>query len=223
MNTTPRVTRILCYGDSNTWGRSGSSTDRYPEAVRWTGLLQNMLGKSYEVIEEGLCSRTTNLDEDDPSVIGRNGRDTLFSSLESQYPTDIVILWLGTNDLKAKFDRSPSIVASSLSDLVQIVFDLGKNQANKRPKVLLVSPPLVRDEALKPDTKFKGAGYKSKQLAPKIKKIALKKGCDFVDLAQYVRAGDADGVHLEPEAHKIVAEVMLQKICDMMNSIEIEE
>jgi hypothetical protein len=66
MNTTPSAINILCYGDSNTWGKIPGTTpaQRYPVDVRWTGLLQTRLGIGYEVIEEGLNSRTTDLAED---------------------------------------------------------------------------------------------------------------------------------------------------------------
>lgn len=51
--------RILCYGDSNTWGYiSGSDHQRYGNNERWTKILAKLLGNSFEVIEEGLNSRT---------------------------------------------------------------------------------------------------------------------------------------------------------------------
>lgn len=51
--------RIICYGDSNTWGYiSGSNHIRYSKTKRWTGVLQTLLGDKYEIIEEGLNSRT---------------------------------------------------------------------------------------------------------------------------------------------------------------------
>ena len=75
MNTNPRLTRILCYGDSNTWGKAPDlqNLHRYTAQERWTGLLQAKLGDQYEVLEEGLNSRTTDLDDLDPAKPGRNG------------------------------------------------------------------------------------------------------------------------------------------------------
>ena len=64
--------RILAYGDSNTWGFDpvtwGSvprTLERYPEDIRWTGLLQKALGKDAPVLEEGLCGRTTAFDDEE--------------------------------------------------------------------------------------------------------------------------------------------------------------
>ena len=51
--------RIVCYGDSNTWGSDPATRDRFPPDVRWTGVLARELGDGYQIIEEGLPGRTT--------------------------------------------------------------------------------------------------------------------------------------------------------------------
>jgi len=43
---------ILCYGDSNTYGYNPENGQRYDYNIRWTGILQNLLGLEYRVIEE---------------------------------------------------------------------------------------------------------------------------------------------------------------------------
>ncbi len=106
---------ILCYGDSNTWGYALSSLnfetgycERYPREVRWTGRLQALLGKDYRVIEEGLCGRTTNVDN--PRELGgadSNGKTYLGPCLFSHAPIDWVILMLGGNDFKVALNRTP--------------------------------------------------------------------------------------------------------------------
>ena len=108
--------RILCFGDSNTFGRKSVSfnpeetpivfsQDRFQQNERWTGVMANKLGKDYYVIEEGLCGRTTVLD-DPVGGEHRNGKKYLLPCLESHAPLDLVILMLGTNDLKVKFSMS---------------------------------------------------------------------------------------------------------------------
>ena len=72
MNINPNAATILCYGDSNTYGQKPDKSGRYAADVRWTGRLQNALGGDYYVIEEGLSSRTTDLDYDPRS--GKNGK-----------------------------------------------------------------------------------------------------------------------------------------------------
>lgn len=212
MRTDTNITRVLCFGDSNTWGRSGSSKDRYLANQRWAGLLQEKLGTEYEILEEGLRSRTTDLDDDDPNFPNRNGKEYLRPCLESQYPTDIVVLWLGTNDLKTKYNRTPGQIAQALSELVEMILLVGRTSENTKPGIVLVSPPIVKEEALKPGSQFEGAGEKSKKLPSLIREIATQHGCSFVDLAEYVEPGDADGVHLELESHPKVAEILFEAI-----------
>ena len=62
MTTNPNAVTILCYGDSNTWGQKPDKSGRYPADTRWTGRLQNQLGDGFAIIEEGLGSRTTDLE-----------------------------------------------------------------------------------------------------------------------------------------------------------------
>lgn len=205
MNTSPQTIRILCYGDSNTWGHSGTSRKRYPANARWTGLLQEKLGEKYEVIEEGLCGRTTDLDDDSSAFSNKNGLNHLPACLDSQSPLDLVILWLGTNDLKFKFNRSAQDIAQAVDNLIEIIQTMAK-------KTILVSPPHVREDKLKSDSNFVGAGEKSRQLAGFLKEVAEKRDCIFVDIAEYVKPGDADGVHLEAKVHPIVAEVLYKEI-----------
>ena len=205
MNKNPQAVRILCYGDSNTWGHSGTSKNRYPINGRWTGRLEEKLGGEYEVIEEGLCGRTTDLNDDSSTFSNKNGLSYLPACLDSQSPLDLVILMLGTNDLKSKFNRSAQDIANSIDHLIEIIQTVTK-------KIILMSPPYVREDKLKPDTNFKGAGEKSHQLAGFFKEVAEKRGCNFVNIAEYVQSGDADGIHLEAEMHPIVAEVVYKEI-----------
>lgn len=206
MNTNTKVTRVLCFGDSNTWGRSGSNANRYPANQRWTGLLQENLGDAYEILEEGLRSRTTDIDDPDPNFPNRNGLEYLRPCLESQYPTDIVILWLGTNDLKTKFNKTAQDISNSIEKLVKTILDVGRTQKNEIPKIVIISPPIIKEEALKERSQFSGSGEASKQLAPLYENVSKEYGTAFLDLAQHVEPGNADGVHLELESHAVVAE-----------------
>lgn len=218
MNTNPNATRILCFGDSNTWGRGGANNDRFLASERWTGILQQKLGPTYEILEEGLRSRTADLDDYDEKNPGRNGATYLRPCLESHYPTDLVILWLGTNDLKKKFDRQPKDIAQAIKKLVTMIKTVGKTATNQSPQILLISPPLVREEVLKTGSQFIGAGEKSKQLGPLLKQLASEMQIAFIDLAESTKTGDADGVHLEKEMHQLVAEEFLKIINSIQHS-----
>ena len=100
---------ILCYGDSNTWGYNPVNGLRYPEDVRWTGRLQKLLGPSYRVIEEGCNGRTTVYA--DPEEGWKCGLTYLCPCLNSHKPIDVVILMLGSNDLKRIFHASAQEIA----------------------------------------------------------------------------------------------------------------
>lgn len=212
MNPNPDAKRILCYGDSNTWGRSGQSVTRYPSNIRWTGLLQKKLGNSYEIIEEGLRSRTTDFEDDDPEFPGRNGLTYLRPCLESHNPLDLVILWLGTNDLKSRFNRTPFDVGVGLRKNLELIQAIAKDVQGNQSQILLISPPVVIETHLGSGTQFTGAQAKSQELGRVYERIARDFGCAFVDLASIVQPGKFDGVHLEPESHPIVADRMFEEV-----------
>lgn len=95
--------RIICYGDSNTYGLNPETNLRYPREKRWTGILQNILGNEYLVVEEGLNGRTTVLSE--PGLEYRNGYPYLEPCLQSHIPVDYLVFMLGTNDTKTLFGK----------------------------------------------------------------------------------------------------------------------
>ena len=130
--------RILCFGDSNTWGQDPLTGERLGKDIRWPGVLAKDLGPSCEIIEEGMNGRTTVWD--DPIQGYANGQDYLVPCLKSHRPLDLVIIMLGTNDLKNRFSLSARDIAKGAAVLVGIVFksDCGVKQA--APKVLLVAP-----------------------------------------------------------------------------------
>ena len=138
-------TRILCYRDSLTWGwvpmDNAVPTHRYPYEQRWTGVMAAEIGDGYEIVEEALSGRTTNVD--DPTDPRLNGASYLPSSLASHLPLDLVILLVGTNDTKVYFRRSPFEIAAGVSVLIDQIAKStgGVGTAYPAPQVLLVAPP----------------------------------------------------------------------------------
>mgnify|MGYP001272416558 CR=1 FL=1 len=110
---------ILCYGDSNTHGQipGGTPLDRYTLLQRWPGVLARELGKGWHIIEEGLSGRTTVHDDPIEGAL-KNGRTYLRPCLMSHAPLDLVIIMLGTNDLKARFSQPASEVAMGIGCLI---------------------------------------------------------------------------------------------------------
>lgn len=201
---------ILCYGDSNTWGYDARSQGRFPPDVRWSGVLRNQLGPGYWVVEEGLNGRTTVWD--DP-VAGewKNGLTYLTPCLESHAPIDLVVMLLGTNDLKMRFSVPPSDIASGAERLVNTVRLSTFGPQNRAPQLLLLVPPPVGHLTDYADM-FTGATEKSYKLGLYYRQIAELHGCHFLDTSTLIQSWDLDGIHLSPEDHgklgQAVAEII---------------
>jgi lysophospholipase L1-like esterase len=215
MNTNPTAKTILCYGDSNTWGQKPDKSGRFSADVRWTGLLQQALGEDYYVIEEGLSSRTTDLEYDRKP--GRNGKTYLEPCLDSHMPLDMVILMLGTNDLKIEFNRSPQDIAEATEGLVTLIQSKTAKDGRDPAKIILVSPILVDDQA-PTFAKFYMPGFynhdsalKSQALGAELQKVAANTGCAFVDAAKVAHAGE-DGIHFSQQAHAELAKVLIEEV-----------
>ena len=90
------VKRILCYGDSNTWGYQAVTGSRYPEEVRWPCILQKLLGDAYHVYENGLNGRTTVFEDDyDPY---RSGVKEIIPAIMVTEPLDLIVTLGGSED-----------------------------------------------------------------------------------------------------------------------------
>ena len=214
MNTNPNATTILCYGDSNTWGQTSDRSGRYPADTRWPGKLQSILGNDYYIIEEGLSSRTTDLEY--AKKPGRNGKQYLIACLESHNPLDIVIIMLGTNDLKIEFDRSTTDIASAVEGLIQDVKRLAWDKASTPPKILIVSPIRVDMTAPRFAKLYTGfydheSALKSDDLAQALEATANVNDCLFLDASSVAGPGE-DGIHMDAESQRALGELVAKTI-----------
>ena len=117
-----------------------------PRGQALAGYPPRQLGEGYEVVDEALNGRTTDLvDPTVPGVTGAglDGSAYLPAAMASHLPLDLVIIMLGTNDLKAMYDRSPFRIALGVGELVDIVqtIDGGVGTDYPDPKVLVLGPP----------------------------------------------------------------------------------
>ncbi len=204
---------ILCYGDSNTRGSiPGTIHERYPRSIRWPGRLQGILGARYYVIEEGLGGRTTCLN--DPQEEGRNGKASLLPCLRSHRPIDLVILMLGTNDLKARFSASAQSIAQNAGILVRIIQTSQAGRKSGNPQVLLVAPPPLSELSQFKD-EFAGGEEKSRLFRDLYRKQAEELGCFFLDAGEYVISSMLDGIHWDESGHlrfaQAVAQILLEQ------------
>lgn len=207
--------RILCYGDSNTWGYiSGSNHERYGNKERWTKILAETLGNDFEIIEEGLNSRTLTSNDTRVGKEGKNGYEYLIPCLDTHDPIDLVILMIGTNELKATYNKTAKEIGNILEEyFVKTILNRKSQFKNSYPKLLLVTPPLV-DEELNYKQRgtniYLGATKKSKDLNDIYKNIAEKYNCYFLSNDGLITG--IDGVHLTKESHKKLADLLELKI-----------
>ena len=199
--------RILCYGDSNTWGFvPAGNHKRYKENERWTKILSKNLGKKYEIIEEGLSGRTLNIDNDSDPSEGKNGYLYLVPCLKTHDPIDLVILMLGTNELKTINNKSAKEIGDMLEKYyVKTILNQINRSNGTYPKLLIMAPPLVSEEKplCKEWNNFVGANKKSIELKEVYKSIAIKNMCNFFSNEE-LETG-IDGIHLTKESHKLLA------------------
>ncbi|SDO38520.1 Lysophospholipase L1 [Methylobacterium phyllostachyos] len=218
--------RILVYGDSNTWGyvarSDGQPTHRYPREQRWTGLLQRELGSGYEIVEDGLNLRTTDLDgEDWPGSVIRpdtfNGLKHLSAALAAHMPLDLVVIMLGTNDLQARYQRQPDAIAAAAVMLARQVQAAsgGIGTAYPAPKALLVSPVQIATLPIEDwNRRYAGGREKSAQFASAFQRASAEAGLPCVDAASAIggAAHGADGLHLSPDDHRSLASALAPAI-----------
>lgn len=204
---------VLCYGDSNTWGYNPATGNRLPRDKRWTGVLRQELGDGYEIIEEGLNGRTTVWD--DPIEGYKNGKKQIIPCLETHKPLDLVVIMLGTNDLKMRFSVSAFDIAKSAGVLVGIAQQSGTGPDNGSPRVLLIAPPPVSrltDFA----EMFEGAEAKSRKFSERYLSVAEEYGCDFLDAGEFIVSSNLDGIHFEPGEHRKLGSAVANAVRDIL-------
>ena len=211
--------RIMCYGDSNTWGydpvatgADGSAAARFPEDVRWTGVMQKLLGSDYRVLEEGLNGRTTIFE--DPAAYGRNGFAHLEIALRSCDPVDCVILMLGTNDLKDIFHASAYMITHGMARLIRTCREVLQYTRSAQAKILVVAPANVAaDGNGQYQYDFSARSVpKGDALRTSYRELAEQMDCAFLDANDYIRVDPSDGVHLDADGHGKLAEVMAETV-----------
>ena len=205
--------RILCFGDSNTWGYISESGERFPENIRWTGRLSGLLGDDFRILEEGLNGRTTGFDEG--ARPWRNGEHYIVPCLMSQSPLDLMILMLGTNDTKRRFHASTWEIADSMENLLHEALNCLYWKGSKT-KILLAAPPHMTEAAIQDPEMDLESVEKSRRLGAAYGALAQKLSLPFLDAGGFPLSLQADGCHLSREGHAQLAEVMAQKVRELL-------
>ncbi|MFN3994377.1 MAG: SGNH/GDSL hydrolase family protein [Tabrizicola flagellatus] len=204
---------VLLFGDSNTHGTKPmpdlEGAGRFDREERWAGRLAKLL-PDWEVIAEGHPGRTTV--HDDP-VEGehRNGLTILPALLESHKPIDVVLVMLGTNDLKPRFSVNAADIGHSLERVVRVIRASDCGPGGAAPGVLLVAPPPIVEVGCLEEM-FAGGAEKSQGLARAVEAAARRTGVPFLDAGQVVKVSMVDGIHYDAEANPALAEAFAAAI-----------
>lgn len=200
--------RILCFGDSNTFGHDPKDASRLSK--RWTRIIRPILGDDYEIIEEGLCGRTTVFSVKE-NAAGWEGSALIKPVICTHKPIDLLIIMLGTNDLLISSGADAKKSADGVEELIHMAREVTD------AKILIISPILI-DESIKDSEIFSvlygqtRACEMSRQFAPLFKEKALKNDCFFMDAAQFAKASVLDGVHMDSDNHEKLAAAIADKI-----------
>jgi lysophospholipase L1-like esterase len=206
------VKTILCYGDSNTWGYNPATQARFSRDERWAGVLRLALGDAYLVIEEGLNGRTTVWD--DPIEGYKNGKEYLIPCLTTHKPLDLVIILLGTNDLKKRFSLSAYDIANGAGVLVDVVQKSDTGPDDKAPQLLLLAPPPIA-RLTEYAEMFEGAEAKSRKFSEHFRRVAEEYGCQLLDTADIIVSSDIDGIHFEADEHRKLGQAVADRVRGM--------
>ncbi|MFY8039421.1 MAG: SGNH/GDSL hydrolase family protein [Bosea sp. (in: a-proteobacteria)] len=213
------MTTVLCYGDSLTWGTNpDDGGNRHAYGDRWPSVLRAGLGPDIEVVAEGMGGRTTAYD-DITGDCDRNGARLLPSVMHSHRPLALVILMLGTNDLKPFIAGSAAAAAIGIRRCIEIVrHHAPRLPVYVQPQVLLVSPPCLVPTPNGFITAMMGsdAVAQSRRFAPLLAAEAELAGCAFLDAATVAQPSPIDGIHLDAANTRAIGTALIPAVRNLL-------
>lgn len=203
--------RILCYGDSITWGYNPENGTRYDYEKTWPGVMEDTIGADYKVITEAISGRTTCWDV--PYIPYRNGKEHLPMIMESHSPIDLVIVMLGVNDLMKMVGKTAEESAWGMLAIIREI--MSPLFGGTLPRILIIAPPVIGKMSAFNEMGFGAAAEESKKLAGCLRILAKETRSEFLDSNEFMKASDLDGLHPMPEEHKKLGEAVAKKVLDM--------
>lgn len=197
---------ILVYGDSNVWGSTEyDEHGRLNRDERWAGRVRNLLGDDFEIIEAGYPGRCAGsfekARERDKDYDGHEHYEIIFKSAT---PIDLVIIALGTNDLKKKYERSTETIVDDLLWFEGRTHYM-EDYNGKLPEFLYILPPKAENQV--------GWFEMDEDERKKLITLMKEKVENWVDLDTVALTGD--GVHFSVEGHEDIANRVVEKIRSM--------
>lgn len=190
--------KILCFGDSNTYGFVPGEGVRYKKSVRWTGVLADCLGEGYKVFEGGCNNRVCFSNHPDGKKF--IGNEFIYKYLP--YDIDIIITCLGANDLQKNYHNSFSDLEKGFYEYIlgiKMVFN---------SKIIILAPPFINKEVVKNEffkELFDEKSVEMSMFLPEIwKKVAKSTDCYFLNLNLLTDVSKADGLHYTSDSHRVI-------------------
>ena len=194
---------MLIYGDSNTWGKDAGNS-RYPREYRWVMRLQQQLGEEWDVIAAGLSGRTAGSHTQIEPL--KRGKETFEVVYRQAFPLDVVIIALGSNDIKDKYNLSSEQIVEDLlwyAKWLEQAKNYNENLAHMA--LLFVAPPnfVYNHEG------FTGNEQKRQDIIQRLQhsgyEVVIENDIDL----------SADGVHFSLKGHEQMTEAVHKKIKEM--------
>ncbi len=204
---------ILCLGDSNTHGYCADPADcadhgiRFNEDERWTCRLQTALGSDYLVTEEGLSGRTTVFV--DPIHESMDALSVAYSLLKSHEVIDLLIIMLGTNDVKERFNANAACIGAGMERLILKAKSVDC-WGTKAPNILVVAPPRIGD-GFHDAVMGEGCVEKSKGVAEQFRIVAERQNVHFLNAAD-CEFNQVDFMHLTRKGHAQLADLLAKEV-----------
>ena len=205
---------VLCFGDSNTHGTMPmpdiDAQGRFDHAARWPSVMAGVLGDAWEVIAEGHPGRTT-VHDDPVEGKNRNATRVLSALLDSHLPLDLVILKLGTNDLKYRFHLNANDISFGVGVLIDIIRASKAGPGGAAPRVIVVCPPPII-EVGDLGLIFAGGAATSQGLSKAFARLAARYQVTLVDAGALIAVSPVDGVHYEASAQVALGRAMAERV-----------
>lgn len=206
--------RVLCFGDSNTWGFAARDGARYDENTRWPMRMQKLLGEGYAVIEEGFNGRTCVYD--DPIEGGyKSGLDYLPPCAMTHSPLDLVIIMLGTNDTKKRFGMTALTIGGAITQLIIAARRYALDKTGESAAILVISPARIGENVMETrHAQIFGADsvVVSRELGAELARVSKLMRVEFLDADEIAQVSEIDAVHLTPEGHAALAAKIAEKV-----------
>jgi len=198
-------TRILIFGDSNTYGFDADGCGRFPRDKRFSGVLQALLGDGAEVFEAGLPGRTA--DFEDPIAVGMRGTAVIKGRMLQYAPLDLLVIMLGVNDIKERFRATAAMAAEGVGRLASLAVSTPAWRDDKR--ILIIAPPAVSENYGSLGMAYElghGCFERSHELPAALRAMAEANGYGFFDASSLgMELSRADGIHMTESDHKLLA------------------